>query len=116
MLARPFRLVKARDFSQIYKRGKRFSGVSLNLTYLKSNQNTPRFGFVVSTKQVRRIVDRNRLKRILRAEIRELLDQITPGVDVVIQGRHGRLPAKSGRIWQDSSKKRIYLENDQFID
>lgn len=104
MLARPFRLVKARDFSQIYKRGKRFSGVSLNLTYLKSNQNTPRFGFVVSTKQVRRIVDRNRLKRILRAEVRELLDQITPGVDVVIQGRPRADRAAADQIRQDLGK------------
>ncbi|MDP3993698.1 MAG: ribonuclease P protein component [bacterium] len=101
MLARPYRLAKTRDFSLIYKRGKRFSGSSLSLAYLKSNQNTPRFGFVVSTKQVRKIVDRNRLKRILRAETRELLPRMKPGVDVVVQGRRGADKATPAQIRED---------------
>ena len=89
MLARPFRLVKPQDFSKVYKRGKRFSGGALSLIYLKSNQNTTRFGFVVSTKHVGKIVRRNRLKRILKEEIRRLWKDLRGGVDVVIQARPG---------------------------
>jgi len=101
MLARRYRLVKSRDFLHIYKHGKRFSGASLSVAYLRSNQNTPRFGFVVSTKQVRKIVDRNRLKRILRAETRDLFPRIRPGVDVVIQGRRGSDRVNPAQIRKD---------------
>ena len=67
--------------------------------HYSSNQNLPRFGFVVSKKHAARIVDRNRLKRILRSTIRELEPSLTGSHDVIIQARPhvSRVPAKQIR-------------------
>ncbi len=48
----------------------------------------PRLGLVFSKKNVRRAVDRNRLKRLARESIR-LQQQRLPSVDIVILARRG---------------------------
>lgn len=89
MLPRPSRLTKATDYVSIYRRGRQYSTPHLRLFVRSSNQNISRFGFVVSKKQVAKIVARNRLKRMLRGEVIRLQSRLAPGRDVVIQGRPG---------------------------
>lgn len=48
----------------------------------------PRLGLVFSKKNVRRAVDRNRLKRLTRESIRLQQHQL-PGVDIVVLARRG---------------------------
>lgn len=48
----------------------------------------PRLGLIFSKKNVRRAVDRNRLKRIVRDSIR-LQQQRLPAVDIVVLARRG---------------------------
>lgn len=96
MLTRASRLTSERDFSRLYKRGKR-AATSHLLAFLlprraetpSKNQNTSRFGFVVSKKHASKIVMRNRIKRILRSEVRELLNTLKNPIDAVIQARPG---------------------------
>lgn len=98
MLPRVLRLTKPQDFSWIYRTGKRIVSPHLRIFYALTNQNSSRFGFVISKKQVRKIVARNRLKRILRSQIRTILPQLVSGLLVVIQVRPEILQQKSPEI------------------
>ncbi|GHE21249.1 hypothetical protein GCM10017767_17700 [Halomonas urumqiensis] len=48
----------------------------------------PRLGLVISKKNLRRAVDRNRLKRIARESVRHRQHQL-PDVDIVLLARRG---------------------------
>ena len=99
MLPRQMRLTKSRDFSRIYRRNRTVASAHLRLLYSSADQNLSRFGFVVSKKQAARIVDRNRLKRILRSTIRAHMAHLRGGYDIIIQARPGvgRAAAKQVR-------------------
>jgi len=101
MLKRSNRLAKANDFAKIYKTGKRRTTQNLSLIYLKTNQNTPRFGFVVSKKQAGRIVDRNRIKRRLRAQVSKRLPLFIGTIDAIISGKKGVLTLKKKELEQE---------------
>lgn len=47
-----------------------------------------RLGLAISRKNVRRAVDRNRIKRVIRESFRQHLDQLI-GLDIVALGRSG---------------------------
>lgn len=97
MLPRPYRLTKEKEINWVYRRGRRLSTPLLTIFYLPTsktrrpgssqNQDVSRFGFVVSKSQAKNSVDRNRLKRILRAQVATLLSRLVPGFNVIIQGR-----------------------------
>ena len=92
MLSRSHRLTNDQDFSRIYRHGRQSSTAHLRLSYVlsgkSSNQNS-RFGFVVSKKHAVKIVDRNRIKRVLRDETRKLLRNFSKTVDAVVAARPG---------------------------
>jgi len=64
----------------------------------QKNQNFSRFGFVVSKKHASKIVMRNRIKRILRSEVKELLKTLEKPIDAVIQAKPGIIRASSEDI------------------
>jgi len=75
------RLGPNRQFSYVYRRGKRVSCKELSLLYVRSSQK--RIGFSVS-KKVGVAVVRNRTKRRLRECIRPLLPQMRCGLYVFV--------------------------------
>ncbi|MDP3741130.1 MAG: ribonuclease P protein component [bacterium] len=93
MLPRALRLTSKSDFSQVYRKGRRLVTRNLQLFLLKSsdlvNQNTFRFGFVVSKKHVGKIVRRNRIKRILRSLVSRHLAVIPSGYKYIISAKPG---------------------------
>lgn len=101
MLPQKYRVKRDEDFSLIYRRGRKLSSSNLQISYLSRDQNLTRFGFVVSKKHAARIVDRNRLKRILRAEINSRRNLIVPGYDVVISARTGSGKLDSSRVREE---------------
>ncbi len=81
-------MTKAREYARIYKFGKQAFSSHFRLFYKKAqDQNPTRFGFVISKKQVGKIVARNRLKRILRARVAALFPAFFPGFEVIVQAR-----------------------------
>ena len=101
MLTKVHRLTFEKDFIRAYKSGKSFGSEHLRLISLRTNQNNFRFGFVVSKKHAVRIVDRNRIKRILRAETSKYIAQIALGYDIVIQARPGVKNTSAQRIREE---------------
>jgi ribonuclease P protein component len=81
------RLKHRRDFEAVYKRGKRYGDSHLTLISLTSEEaqlSESKFGISISLKVSKRAVIRNRLKRQIRAALRSLLGEITPGWRVII--------------------------------
>ncbi len=89
MLARDNRVTKAADFRAAVRSGRRFSTPHAVLHVARREPGEPtRFGFIV-TKAVGGAVQRNRIRRRLRALSRDVLADLGPGVDVVIRALPG---------------------------
>jgi ribonuclease P protein component len=103
-LPKDYRLRSRQDFQNVYKKGRRWKGKYLMVRCLIqspiikiSSEETlkqgekrakqpyvTKFGISVSQKVSKKAVIRNRLKRQVRAALRELFPRITPGWLVVI--------------------------------
>jgi ribonuclease P protein component len=76
MLPQKFRLTKNGSFNYLYAHGLRAGDRRVKLNFIKS-KSTVRIGFSVSNK-IGKAVVRNKVKRRMRAIIRELLPSIRP--------------------------------------
>jgi ribonuclease P protein component len=83
MLKSANRLKKKKDFERVSKQGKTISQAFLVLKFFKNNQELSRVGIVVSKKVSNKAVVRNKIKRQLRAIMKDLIGQIKPGYDLV---------------------------------
>ncbi|NEP01866.1 MAG: ribonuclease P protein component [Symploca sp. SIO2E9] len=96
------RLRHWRDFQTVYQKGNRLSSRYLSLRCLRAKQNavgsslpaawglnnqsefSTRIGISISQKVSKKAVIRNRIKRQLRAVLRQFLPQMSLGWDIVI--------------------------------
>lgn len=70
-------LKKKEDFDRLFQKGKRFNSKDLCCYYLKGTQKEPRLAVVVSKKISKRAVDRNRIKRKIRALVLKNKEEIS---------------------------------------
>jgi len=83
------RLLTARDYRHVFETAAfKVHGKGLMALASPSECGHPRLGLIFSKKNVRRAVDRNRLKRIVRESIR-LHQHRLPSVDIVVLARRG---------------------------
>ena len=68
-LARKYRLSK-KDIERVFKRGKTVKSSFLFIRFLENNLSYARVAAIVSSKILKKAVDRNRLKRIITETIR----------------------------------------------
>ncbi|WP_166869605.1 MULTISPECIES: ribonuclease P protein component [unclassified Salinibacterium] len=95
MLARANRVVKPSDFRAIVRRGRRASTASMLIYRVERDASDPaRFGFIVA-KTVGNAVERNLVRRRMRAVCRSVIDSGGRGADVVIRA----LPASASTDW-----------------
>ncbi|WP_035984986.1 ribonuclease P protein component [Leptolyngbya sp. KIOST-1] len=96
MLSKPNRLRRSRDFSQVYRQGRKAVSAHLIVRVWAFSRRPedhpgkaagPCIGIVVSQKVHKRAVVRNRLKRRVRAAVRLLLPQLDPNLWIVINLR-----------------------------
>jgi ribonuclease P protein component len=96
VLARANRVVRGEDFRAVVRRGRR-TATPLAVYYAVERQGDPaRFGFIVS-RAVGGSVQRNLLRRRLRAIGRELVDAGAGGADIVVRA----LPGSAERPWDE---------------
>lgn len=88
MLSRIHRLSKERDIKRVLRLGRGFEHHLVRMRAIKT-ESTTRIAFIVSKKAVRRVVDRNAVKRHLREYTRKLLPQVREGFDVILIGKQG---------------------------
>jgi len=84
MLPRECRLTKNKDFERVAKKGRAVYDKAIALKWIKNNLSYSRFGIVVSLKIDKRATVRNKIKRRIRAVIRENINQIQKGLDFMI--------------------------------
>jgi ribonuclease P protein component len=98
VLAKANRVVRAEDFRATVRRGRRRT-TSEAVYYRLAREGEPmRFGFIIS-RAVGGAVDRNRLRRRMRAVGRELVDAGRTGEDVVVRA----LPGAADLSWSELS-------------
>ncbi len=104
------RIKQHSEFSAVFDR--RLKRVSqFFVLYQKDNEsNHVRIGVVASKKQVRRAVDRNRIKRLVKESVR-LNQFLLAGADLVVVVRHKAVTATNTELYQCLSKLVKQLAN-----
>lgn len=95
---------KERSLKKGYYQGPLFNFVSYLQTWGTQQSGVSRFAFVVSSKNIKTAVERNRTKRLLSEAVRHLLPQIKPGFDVVVFGKNGIVEKSAGEIKLEMKK------------
>lgn len=106
------RLIKSAEFKAVFSQVKyKVSGRALLVLAIKSELTSARLGLVIAKKHISTAVQRNRIKRILRASFR-LNQDLLAGLDIVIlaRGDLGLLDNKQlhiliQKLWLDMVKK-----------
>ena len=100
MLAKANRVVRPEDFRAAVRRGQR-RAIPEAVVYRLAREGEPlRFGFIIS-RAVGGAVERNRLRRRLRAIGREIVDGGHSGEDVVVRA----LPGSAQLSWNQISTR-----------
>lgn len=84
MLPQTARLRKAKDFKEVFGKGKGVRDGHLFLKVTQVKNGGLRFGIVVSKQVAAKAVDRNRIKRLLREAVKSCMPDIREGYDVVM--------------------------------
>lgn len=84
MLPQAARLRKAKDFKEVFGKGKGVRDGRLFLKVRITKNKEIRFGIVVSKQVAAKAVERNRAKRLLREAVQGLLQEVKPGHDIVL--------------------------------
>ncbi|SBR52513.1 MULTISPECIES: ribonuclease P protein component [unclassified Halomonas] len=86
---RCFRLLNAGDYRYVFEQADlKVHGKGMMALARWNTVGHPRLGLVVSKKNVKLAVDRNRFKRLVRESVRLRQDQL-PAVDIVVLARRG---------------------------
>jgi len=92
------RLLKRADFQAVYQQGRKYFSGNVAVFYReRGDQAGPRVGFTVS-KALGGAVDRNRIRRRLRAAVQRRLGQLGRPVDVVLHPRKSVLKMEFSRL------------------
>lgn len=101
MLPQAARLRKAKDFKEVFGKGKGVRDGRLFLKARAGKNKGVRFGIVVSKQVAAKAVDRNRIKRLLREAVKSCAAQVREGHDIVLV----TLPGFSAASLQDARLK-----------
>lgn len=101
MLPKKNRLSEERDFEELKKAGKIAPGRFFGLLKKENGIGVTRFGFIVSTKVSKKAVERNRVKRLLRASCRNLLKEVKEGFDFLLLAKKNLSQASQEQVQED---------------
>ena len=80
------RLLTAGDYERVFERAQKSGGKALTVLARRSDREWARLGLAIPRKQIRKSVERNRVKRLIRESFRRHQD-VLRGLDVVVIGR-----------------------------
>lgn len=79
MLKKKHRLAKETEVKRAFAKGRSFFSPYFVVKYLRADNSFPRVTVVASTKVSKKAVARNRLKRVVRETVRQMLGELKPG-------------------------------------
>lgn len=88
MLPQANRLKDKKDFSQVLTKGEIIQTPVFGLAFVQESSNPSQFGFIISNKISKKAHERNKIKRILKETVRELLSKANNGFKVVFLAKH----------------------------
>ena len=90
LFPRQRRLVKAIQYRHVFSKARRYKSHAFTILIRKQADNdsveTARLGLAIAKRQVKRAIDRNRVKRLVRESFRQSVDHLPP-VDIVVMCR-----------------------------
>jgi len=92
------RLLNGADFKRVFSRAERSSDRYFTVLMRTSDSGEARLGLAIAKKQVRRAVDRNRIKRILRESFRHHQQELA-SVDYVVMARRDTAAASNAELF-----------------
>lgn len=92
------RLLIAADYDFVFAQAKAFRDPLFTLLARESGGSLARLGLVIAKKKVRRSVDRNQVKRIVRTSFRLHRAQL-PSVDLIFIAAPGLATAENNRLF-----------------
>ena len=110
MLPPKNRLKKNNEFEKVISRGRSVSSHPVFLKLLQNNSGISRFGIAVGVKFSKKAVERNAVKRKIRAFLKENLDYFKSGFDVIIIPRRARYE-KDSVDWRKELNKAFQRAN-----
>ncbi len=93
------RLLNAGDYERVFERAQKSSDKALTVLARRSGREWARLGLAIPRKQIRRSVERNRVKRLIRESFRRH-QELLRGLDVVVIGRSDLAQKNSQRIFR----------------
>lgn len=95
-------LNRNQDFRHVYSKGKYFSSGLLVSYVLKNRCKLTRFG-ITTSKKIGNAVKRNRARRVIRASLANIRENLPKGFDIVFVARKNTASAKSYEVCKDMS-------------
>ncbi len=104
MLKKQNRISNKKDFDRAFKAGQSFYGKIIGLKIVANDLTNNRFGIIVSAKVNKKAVERNRLRRIIREKVKEILNELVVGKDFVfiVRPEANKLEPKEIRLIIDN--------------
>ncbi|MFZ4632055.1 MAG: ribonuclease P protein component [Patescibacteria group bacterium] len=84
MLEKNNRICLNKEFDRVFKTGHSFYAKELGIKLVENDREKTRFGILVGLKVSKKAVARNKIKRQIRAIIRENIPLIKDGKDIII--------------------------------
>ena len=88
-LGKKFRIRSKSDFAHLFDRPSRAADSALTLLVKANDLGFSRYGVAISRRHGN-AVRRNRVKRICRAAIRQVMETLPPGIDFMLVPRTGK--------------------------
>jgi len=105
---RDLRLTKAEQYQRVFAGSSRFGNRYITVLAKENQLEHPRLGMAIAKKSVKRAVDRNRIKRIIRESFRANSTTL-PAVDLVFMCRPLILEQDNATIFQHIEKQWHYI-------
>jgi ribonuclease P protein component len=91
------RLSSAAEFDRVFRDGHRSADQLFTVLYRSNGLGYPRVGLALAKRRIRRAVDRNRLKRLIRESFRAATATL-PAADIVVLARNGAATADGAAV------------------
>jgi len=91
-------LLVAADFDLVFRRSRRSADQYFTVLFRPNQLGYARVGLAIAKKRVRRAVDRNRLKRLIRESFRNARPELD-GLDIVVLARNNTARADNTTVF-----------------